>query len=117
MFGISWMRIGLGLVVGAIVLGVLGYALGPWFAQRANERAAGKVTTTLAVEKPKEAVAAAKVEGKSDAKVEGITTRSRARVARIIAGPDGDVEFYAGMCERELYRADPECGGRGGGQR
>lgn len=113
-FGISWWRVVAGGVAAVALLIAIGWAVSPWFAQRANQKAAAHVTAVVAAAKPQEAAAAAKVEGKSDAKVENLTVRSRARVARIVGGPDSDGEFYAGMCERELYKADPECGGGGG---
>ncbi len=114
MFGLDPLKIGLGVLIAAILAGATLWVLQPVFNQKANEKAAAKVTAVVAAAKPIEAAAAAKVEGKSDAKVEGIGARSKARVAKIIASPDHDGEFYAGMCERELYKDDPECGGGGG---
>lgn len=113
MFGLSWLKIGFGLAVLAAAAGLLVWALQPWFAQRANEKAAGKVTAVVAAAKPQVAAAVAEEKGKSDGKVENLNTKSVARQGRIVSAPDPYPEFYAGMCERELYKADPECGSGG----
>jgi negative regulator of sigma E activity len=116
-FGISWLKLIAGAAIVMIVVAAVAWVLQPVWAGRANKAAAAHVTATLQTEKPKEAAKAAEANGKATGRIQVLEERSHARTVRIVSAPDSDVEFYAGMCERELYKADPQCGKRGGAER
>ncbi len=114
---IDWLKVGLGCVIALILAVAVWYVTEPMRAAKANKAAAAHVTATLAEAKPKEAAKAAKANEQTSNTIAATEDRSRARASRVVGSPDPDRAFFDGVCDGELYKADPQCGGGGGKKR
>ncbi len=117
MFGLSWGRLALGLLVLAVVLGGLWWVVAPLYAGRANKEAAASVTTAAAASTQKGAVETAKVNEHAKGKISVVEERARVVEPAVVGSPDPYREFLAGVCNTELYQGDPVCKQRDGNSR
>jgi len=106
------------IIAGAVALLVLTIAamfvlqLGPFNTRpSAAAKVQPKVAAAVAKTQGHAAASVAKVEAKAQAKAVDTQKRIETHVAKIRAAPDGgsDAEFFASVCDTELYEGSADC--------